>query len=218
MTKADPQTVLDAEVIYGAQRRERVWQLSFAGMTAVAVLSLGAAAFVVAAVRPPAPIIVPFDPNTGMAVPNAAVGAISLDERSAVVQSLVYQYVVDRETYNQLDNDIRINRALQRSHGAARRGLVRQWDSGSDDYLPRVYGAKTSVETVVTSITIIDEGRLQVRMRKRLRSPDGETLGNFTANVAYTFEPGEERTLEAVWQNPLGFVVNKYSIFADRGA
>ena len=217
MAEKNVQSLQDAEVIYGALRRERVWQIAFMGMTLAAVVSVGAAAFVVAGVRPPAPVIVPFDPATGMAVPNAAVGAISLDERPAVVQALVYQYVLDRETYNQVDNDVRINRALDRSTGAARSGLVRLWDSGSPDFLPSQFGDKTIVNTIVTSINIIDEGRVQVRMRKQLISPDGETVGNFTANVAYNFDPGEQRTLEAVWQNPLAFEVTEYSIFAARG-
>ena len=218
MAQQDPQTILDAEVIYGAIRRERIWQIAFIAMTATAVISLLSAAYVVSAVRPPAPVVVPFDPDTGLAVPNASVQAISLDERTAVVQALMYQYVQDRETYNQIDNDLRITRALARSQGAARSGLVRQWTSSSEDYLPTIYGNRTMVAVIVTSITIIDTGRIQVRMRKRLTSPDGETIGNFTANISYEFSPGEERTLEAVWQNPLGFIVTEYSIFADRGS
>jgi len=55
-------------------------------------------------------------------------------------------------------------------------------------------------------------------MRKRLDSPDGSTLGNFTAVVGYEFQPGEERTLEAVWKNSLGFSVTEYAIYADRGS
>ena len=210
------QTLLDAEIIYGAMRREKIWQMLFIGMTLAAIIAVGATSFVLAAMRPPAPVIVPFDPDTGLAVPNAAVEGISLDEQGAVVQSLVYRYVVDRETYNQLDNDIRIARALSRSVGTARAGLLRQWDSGSTEFLPDRYGERTQVDTVITSITILENGRVQVRMRKTLRSSDGETAGNFTAVLAYEFAPGEERTLEAVWQNPLGFTVTEYALYQDR--
>lgn len=218
MAKSSPRNILDAEIIYGAMRRERLWQFATVALILVAGASLATASFVVMTVRPPAPIVVPFDPATGMAVPNAMVESISLDERTAVVQALAYQYIQDRETYNQIDNDLRINRAIARSKGAARNGLIRLWDSGESDNLPDRYGDRTQVEVLVTSITILNEGRLQIRMRKRLTSPDGDTVGNFSANLGYEFEPGEERTLEAVWQNPLGFTVTEYAIFADRGS
>ncbi|MEJ6396028.1 type IV secretion system protein [Gymnodinialimonas sp. 2305UL16-5] len=212
----DRQILLDAEVIYGAMRREKTWQLLFVGMTVATILAVASATLVMVSMRPPAPVVVPFDPETGMAVPNASVEAVSLDEQEAVVQSLVFRYVMDRETYNQLDNDIRISRALARSTGVARAGLMRQWDSRSGEFLPDRYGDRTQVNTVVTSITILDGSRVHVRMRKTLRSPDGVTGGNFTAVLAYEFSPGEERTLEAVWQNPLGFTVTDYSLFQDR--
>lgn len=121
-------SILEAEVIYGAMQRERLWKIAFAGMTAAAIVSVCSSAAVMIWHQPPAPIVVPFDPETGMAVPNAAIGSVSLNERSAVVQSLVYQYVIDRESYNQIDNDVRINRALSRTLGAARTGLVELWD------------------------------------------------------------------------------------------
>ncbi|KIT16571.1 virB8 family protein [Jannaschia aquimarina] len=209
-------TILEAEVIYGALRREKFWQIGFAGMALVAMVSVGSAAGILYAMRPPAPVVVPFDPATGLAVPNASVEAISLDERTAVVQSLVWQYVTDRETYNQIDNDVRINRALARTDGTARRAFLALWDSGSDQFLPDRYGDRAQVEVVITSITPLPNDRVQVRMRKRLTNPDGATVGNFTAVIGYKFAPGEERTLEAVWANPLGFTVSEYSITQDR--
>lgn len=216
MARDNPQTILDAEVIYGALRRERLWQMLFGGMTFAAIAAIVAAAAVILYLRPPAPIVVPFDPTTGLSVPNASVEAISLDERDAVVQSLIFQYVTDRETYNQIDNDLRITRALARSRGNGQASLARLWDSDSEGNLPDRYGARTEVEVVISSITLLSNGRVQVRMRKRLRTPDAATVGNFTAVIGYAFAPGEERTLEAVWQNPLGFLVTEYSITQDR--
>ncbi|WP_375262949.1 virB8 family protein [Palleronia sp.] len=209
-------TIFEAEVIYGAQRREKYWKLATAGMTVTAIFAMGMAGAVMVWHKPPAPVVVPFDPTTGMAVPNANVVGVTLDERTAVVQSLVYQYVQDRETYNQIDNDIRINRALARTEGTAREGLVSLWDSGSDEYLPDRYGDRTQIDVVVTGITLLDEGRVQVRMRKRLTNPDGSTTGNFTAIVGYDFDPNEQPTLEAVWRNPLGFTVTQYELYGDR--
>lgn len=209
-------SILEAEVIYGAIQREKLWKIAFAGMTAAAIVSVCSSAAVMIWHQPPAPIVVPFDPETGMAVPNAAIGSVSLNERSAVVQSLVYQYVIDRESYNQIDNDVRINRALSRTLGAARTGLVELWDSGSDRYLPTRYGDRTQVDVVVTGINLLGDDRVQVRMRKRLTNPDGSNTGNFTAVIGFDFATEQEKTLEAVWQNPLGFTVTDYQLYQDR--
>lgn len=214
--KEDPQTILDAEIIYGAIQREKLWKVAFAAMTAATLVSVCASAAVMLSYRQPAPIVVPFDPTTGLAVPNASVEAVSLDERTAVVQSLVYQYVIDRETYNQIDNDIRINRALARTTGAARAALVGLWDSGSENFLPTRYGDRTQVEVVVTGITLLDENRVQVRMRKRLVNGDGASIGNFTVIIGFEFATSEQTTLEAVWRNPLGFTINQYNLNQDR--
>lgn len=210
------QTILETEVIYGAMQREKLWKIAFAGMTFAAVVAVCSSAAVMVWYKPLAPIVVPFDPETGMAVPNASVEAVTLSERTAVVQSLVYQYVIDRENYNQIDNDIRINRALARTEGNARRGLISLWDSGSEDYLPNRYGDRTQVDVAVTGITLLDEDRVQVRMRKRLNNPDGATVGNFTAVIGFQFETSEQPTLEAVWRNPLGFTVTDYQLYQDR--
>ncbi|MCZ4354785.1 type IV secretion system protein [uncultured Sulfitobacter sp.] len=216
MMADDPKNVLEAEIIYGAMQREKIWKIAFAGMAVTAAVAVFASAAVMVWHKPPAPIVVPFDPTTGMAVPNASVEAVTLDERAAVVQALVYQYVTDRETYNQIDNDLRINRALARTKGTARRGLVELWDSSSERYLPDRYGDRTQVDVVVTGITLLDEDRVQVRMRKRLTNPDGSNTGNFTAVIGYDFEAEEQATLEAVWRNPLGFVVTDYELYQDR--
>lgn len=213
---ASGKTILEAEVIYGALRREKFWQIGFGLMSVAAVASVCAAAAVIVSFRPPAPVVVPFDPQTGLSVPNASVTGISLDERPAVAQSLIYRYVQDRETYNQLDNDIRINSALSRTVGTARGGLIGLWDSGSEDYLPDRYGTRTQVEVVISSITLLDDSRAQVRMRKQLTSPDGVTVGNFTAVLSFNFASVEEKTLEAVWRNPLGFTISEYALYQDR--
>ena len=210
------QSILEAEVIYGAMQREKLWKIAFAGMTVAAVVSVCASAAVMVWHQPPAPVVVPFDPATGMAVPNAAVEAVTLNERSAVVQSLIYQYVIDRETYNQIDNDIRINRALARTQGNARRGLIALWDSGNETYLPGRYGDRTRVDVVVTSITLLGDDRVQVRMRKLLTNPDGANTGNFTAVIGFDFVAEQQSTLEAVWLNPLGFSVTDYELYQDR--
>ena len=102
--------VIEEELIYGARRREKVWKV-VALVCALfgAAGCLAAAAVAVLDVDAP-PALVPYDPETGMALPEATVAAVSLAERPAVIQAQVFRYVTDRETYNQLDNDLRVRR------------------------------------------------------------------------------------------------------------
>lgn len=213
---SDAQSSLTAEVIYGAFRREKQWKLAFAGMAIVASIAVTSAAFVITSFTPPAPVVVPYDANTGMAIRNAGVEAVSLSEDDAIISASIYRYVADRERYNQLDNDLRIKRAMAMSEGAALTGLRAIWNSASRSYPPSVYGDRAVIDVSITSITRITNDRAQVRMIKRLTTPDGVSEGAFTSVLMYAFEPGEEKTLEAVWQNPLGFKVLDYAITADK--
>ena len=68
---------------------------------------LSAAAVAILDVDPP-PVVVPYDPETGFALPEASVGATSVTANQAIIEAEVFRYVTDREVYNQLDNDLRI--------------------------------------------------------------------------------------------------------------
>lgn len=208
--------IVEEELIFGARRRERVWKaLAGAGMAFGVVGCLSAAAVAVLDVDAP-PALVAYDPDTGMALPEARVEAVSLPERPAVIEAQVFRYVIDRETYNQLDNDVRVQRTLGQSEGAAEETLRALWTSGHDAYPPAAYGPHARIDVEVLSITRITNNRAQVRLRKRLTSPEGVTTGLFTATLMFAFEPGESRSIDEVWSNPFGFVVRDYAITSDR--
>ena len=208
--------VVEEELIYGARRRERMWKsLAAAGMLFGVTGCLAAAAVSALDVDAP-PALVPFDPDTGMALPEANVSAVSLAERPAVIQAQVFRYVTDRETYNQLDNDLRVRRVLAASDGGAADTMRALWTSGQDAYPPIVYGTTARIEVEVLSITLITNNRAQVRLRKRLTAPEGATTGLFTATLLFAFTPEERRSIDEVWSNPLGFVVREYAIASDR--
>ena len=120
--------IIEEELVYGARRRELMWQkLGLTGMAFGMAGCLAAALVALFDVDPP-PMIVPFDSATGMALPNAIVEAVSLTERPAIIEAQVYRYVIDRETYNQLDNDVRVRRVLDQSDGYGRRAeLLFRW-------------------------------------------------------------------------------------------
>lgn len=208
--------IIEEELVYGARRRELLWQkLGFAGLGFGVLGCLAAAAVSVLDVDP-APMIVPFDSETGMALPNASVQAVSLTERPAIIEAQVYRYVTDRETYNQVDNDVRVRLVLDQSAGAAAASMRALWTSGHEAYPPTSYGDDARLEVEVLSISHISQGRAQVRLRKRLSSPRGDQNGLFTATLLYEFRPEASRSIDDVWQNPFGFTVTEYAIRSDR--
>jgi len=208
--------IIEDELVYGALRRERLWQrLGLVGLIFGCLGCLSAAAVAILDVDPP-PVVVPYDPATGFALPEASVGATSVTENRAIIEAEVFRYVTDREVYNQLDNDVRIRSVLRRSDGAAQASLRRIWNSANADYPPTVYGPNARLEVEILSINRIGANRATVRLRKRLTSINGVQAGLFTATLLFEFRPETRRTIDEVWNNPFGFTVVEYAIRSDR--
>ena len=208
--------IIEEELVYGALRRERLWQrLGLIGLIFGILGCLGAAAVAILDVDPP-PVVVPYDPETGFALPEASVGATTVTENQAIIEAEVFRYVTDREVYNQLDNDVRIRSVLRRSDGAAQASLRQIWNSANEDYPPTVYGPNARLDVEILSINRIGTDRATVRLRKRLTSINGVQAGLFTATLLFEFRPETRRTIDQVWTNPFGFTVVEYSIRSDR--
>lgn len=213
---ANEKEIVEEELIYGARRREMLWQrLGLGGLIFGIVGCLSAAAVSILDTDPP-PVVVPYDPETGMALPNAAVSAVSVTQNQAVIESVVFRYVTDRETYNQNDNDLRVRSVLERSDGAANASLRQLWNSANESFPPTVYGPAARLDVEILSINRIGENRATVRLRKRLEGPQGVQAGLFTATLLFEFRPEERRSIDDVWNNPFGFTVVEYSIRSDR--
>lgn len=208
--------IIEEELVYGALRRERLWQrLGLLGMIFGILGCLSAAAVAILDVDPP-PVVVPYDPATGFALPEASVGATTVTENRAIIEAEVFRYVTDREVYNQLDNDLRIRSVLRRSDGAAQASLRQIWNSANADYPPTVYGPNSRLDVEILSINRISNNRATVRLRKRLTSINGVQAGLFTTTLLFEFRPEESRSIDQVWTNPFGFTVVEYSIRSDR--
>ena len=192
--------LVEEELIHGALRREQLWRMIGLGGAGFGVLGCLAAAAVALMFETPLPVVVPYDPETGLALPNATVEKVSLAERPAIIEAQIYRYILDREAYNQLDNDLRVRRVLAQSTGAAESR----------------YGPAAEMAVEVASITLIGDNRAQVRLRKRLTSPQGAQDGSFTATLMFAFQPERTRSIDDVWQNPFGFTVTQYAIRSDR--
>ena len=213
---ATEQEVIEEELIYGALRRERLWQrIGLLGIIFGILGCLAAALVSILDVDPP-PVVVPYDPETGFALPEASVGATSVTANQAIIEAEVFSYVTDREVYNQLDNDLRIRNVLRRSDGAAEAGLRQIWNSANASYPPKLYGPNARLEVGVLSTSRIGANRATARLRKRLTSINGVQAGLFTATLLFEFRPEERRSIDEVWSNPFGFTVVEYSIRSDR--
>ncbi|MFA8388296.1 MAG: virB8 family protein [Pelagibaca sp.] len=208
--------IIEEELVYGALRRERLWQrLGLSGLIFGSLGCLSAAAVAILDVDPP-PVVVPYDPATGFALPEVTVKASGVTENQAIIEAEVFRYVTDREAYNQLDNDLRIRNVLRRSDGAAEAGLRQIWNSANTDYPPSVYGPASRLDVEILSISRIGSNRATVRLRKRLTSINGVQTGLFTATLLFAFRPEESRSIDQVWTNPFGFTVVEYAIRSDR--
>jgi len=73
------------------------------------------------------------------------VDASTVTANQAVIEAEIFRYVTDREVYNQLDNDVRINSVLQRSDGRAEASVRAQWNSANAQYPPTVYGSNSTM-------------------------------------------------------------------------
>ena len=208
--------LVEEELIHGALRREQLWKMIGLGGAGFGVVGCLAAAAVALLTETPAPVVVPYDPETGMALPNATVETVRLSERPAVIEAQIYRYIFERETYNQLDNDLRVRRVLAQSGGAAEASMRAMWTSGQETYPPDRYGPAAEMAVEIASITLIGENRAQVRLRKRLTSPQGAQVGMFTATLMFDFQPEQTRSIDEVWENPFGFTVTQYAIRSDR--
>ena len=208
--------LVEEELVHGALRREQLWKMIGLVGSGFGIAGCLAAAAVALMVETPLPVVVPYDPESGMALPNATVETVSLAERPAVIEAQIYRYILDRETYNQLDNDLRVRRVLAQSSGAAEASMRAMWTSGQENYPPSRYGAAAEMAVEIASITLIGENRAQVRLRKRLTGPQGTQDGSFTVTLMFAFQPERSRSIDDVWQNPFGFTVTQYAIRSDR--
>ncbi len=213
---SDERAIIEEELVYGALRRERLWQrLGLFGLIFGVLGCLSAAAVAVLDVDPP-PVVVPYDPETGFALPEASVGATTVTANQAIIEAEVFRYVTDREVYNQLDNDVRVRSVLRRSDAAAEAGVRQIWNSANENYPPTVYGPNARLDVEILSINLIGNNRATARLRKRLTSINGVQAGLFTATLLFEFRPEESRSIDQVWTNPFGFTVTEYSIRSDR--
>ena len=205
----------EEEVFFQLQTQRNRWMV-------IAIVSLILAAGCVGVVlvllplKEIRPYVVLVDKTTGESEKIVQVQPLKLSEQEAIRQAELISYVSDRETYDAFDNETRIPEVLARSREQARRSLISLWTRGTDDYPPAVYADRSRVMVKIVSITLLTGKTAQVRFRKTLETEGEKSIErDFVATVGFAFNPRIERNLEAVWTNPLGFVVTNYRVDAE---
>jgi type IV secretion system protein VirB8 len=202
--------ILESEAIFGVQRREK-----FAWIVAIIGVCIGLAGIVAVVLLLPLKETQAFlaivDKDTGIAERAVSVEQATIEHSDAIEQSLLYSYILDRETFDPADNEARLLSVFRRSAGQARATLERLWDEHNPNFPPKVYGAGARAQIKVLSIQMIAENTAQIRYIKTLRVPEEPVReGSFYATVVYEFRPQTQANLNMIWENPFGFTVTSY--------
>lgn len=201
-----------AETVLGMRQREkRAWTVAIVGLVAgMAGILVGAYGLVKNETQAYLAIV---DKDTGIAERAVTVKRASVDQQQAVVESLIFSYVKDRETYDSDDNEYRILSVFQRSAPNVRRALEALWSPEHPAFPPDIYGMDGQVKVTIRNIVMVDEDTAQVRFGKRLTKPNSAVQeGEFVATVTYRFQPATVENNLLLWQNPFGFQIVGYRV------
>ncbi|MFK5977544.1 MAG: type IV secretion system protein [Rhizobiaceae bacterium] len=213
----DPDNIFEREIHHNMKLRERI---SY-GIAFVSIV-FGGLAYGAKIVGKPEiirePYVIYVDQQTGISEHLMQVKPAPIEQRGALIQSSIVKYITERESYYAAGIDERVNSVLARSTGQANASLVRLWSSNisKENYPPKRFGTKTFVTVKVISVKIPREGEAIVRFSKTKSSGGSDTVTrNFEAVIEYKLEAGIEKTLQKVWNNPIGFKVISYNISAE---
>ena len=203
------------EVFFGLQRRAALFGW-MAGLSLVLALCAVGAMVLMLPLKEIRPYVVMVDRQTGESELVVSTRPADLAETDAVRQAELVRYVTERETYDVADNRERIPQVLAASEAQAAASLRALWTREAEQYPPAIYGEDSLIRVKVRSVAMLNEATAQVRFTRTLEQPGlRPVVRAFVATVGFAFQPRVERTLEAVWRNPLGFSVTSYRIDAE---
>ena len=213
--ESDGRTILENELIFGVRRRERLaWVVAIGGV----LVGFGgvAVAGMMLPLKETQAFVTIVDKDTGLAERAVRIEAAGVEQSAAVEQSLLYNYVKNRETYDQADNEARVLQVYRMSAPKVQQAIKALWDKTSPDYPPVIYGSSGKVIADVLSITPVAAKTAQVRFTKRLKKAgEPDRLGKFYATITYEFQPAKASAVQLVWENPFGFTVTDYRVTAE---
>ena len=163
----------------------------------------------------PLKTVVPYtilvDRNTGFAQVLEGSDVPAVKPQSALVQSLLAQYVLARETYDIGSIQSQYRKVALWSEGETRRQYVGMMASGNPLSPVARYGRNTIVETHVESVTPTAKDTALVRFytERRNQGQAASERAYWISLIRYRFD-GEPLAIEDRFDNPLGFQVVHY--------
>ena len=211
MTDQALKSQLNRDMYFGIRRRERLaWIVAI--LSGVSVLALAAAILVMMPLKTTQAYLGLVDRNTGDVIRAYEVGRATLTERDAVIESWVYNYVLDRETHDIHDQQIRLERVISRSTANARADLLDLWNPKSSRYIRKILSRDARVFVTINAITLLADDTAQIRLQKRIVDGTREGTSTYIVTLSYRFKPANTASDRMIWENPFGFQVKDYRI------
>jgi len=187
--------------------RNTAW---FVAIILIVVCAAQAAAI---AIMLPLKEVVPYtvlvDRQTGYVEQMNGIKLGALAEDQAIVESMVAQYVLARETFDPSDFKERYERVALWSLGDAREGYVAQYQAGPQSVLSDIRPG-TTIKTIIKKIELIDKDTARVRFEAQRKDANMEPVRyDWQSIVTFRFT-GQPMKQEDRLLNPLGFQVTNY--------
>ena len=207
-----------AEDVNGSLRASRRRAYWVAGIAAGIALLEALALALLTPLKTVVPYTITVDRQTGAAQLARGVALGPLSENDALVQSVIAQYVIARETLDATDLAANYRKVGLWSAGTARTDYLRAMDRRNPASVLTGATAATQVAVTVKSITRMSPVSALVRFTTDRREGDGPvTRQDWAAVLQFSFTGGplnqEDRLI-----NPLGFQVTSYRRDAETAA
>jgi type IV secretion system protein VirB8 len=156
------------------------------------------------------PYTVLVDKQTGYVETARGVQLGNLAEDQAIVESMLAQYVLARETFDPADFNERYERVALWSLGPARDQYVGQYQAGTADNVLGSMRPGTTVKVAVKNIELLTDGTARVRFETQRRDANAQPVSmDWQTIVSFRFT-GQPMKNEDRLLNPLGFQVTGY--------
>ena len=192
------------------ERRGRRWAWTVACILILICAAQAAAIALLLPLREVVPYTILVDKQTGYVETARGLDIGTLAEDQAVVESMVAQYVLARETFDPADFNERYERVALWSLGTARDNYVAQYQASSPDNVLGQMRPGTVVQVIVKKIELMTKETALVRFETQRRDAGATSMrSDWQAVVSYRFT-GAPMRMEDRLLNPLGFQVTGY--------
>jgi type IV secretion system protein VirB8 len=192
------------------ERSGRRWAWTIACALILICAAQAAAIALLLPLREVVPYTILVDKQTGYIETARGLDVGALAEDQAVVESMVAQYVLARETFDPADFNERYDRVALWSLGSARDGYVSQYQPNGPDNVLSQMRPGTIVKVMIKKIELLTGETAMVRFETERRDTGADPVRfDWQAIVSYRFT-GAPMRMEDRLLNPLGFQVVGY--------